>query len=68
MSLKDYIEDRFDVEGLREWGFLTDEKTPEEISKRICTWFGLKNIYMYDHIGEHRSKTVKADIKTFSEN
>ena len=68
MTKKEFIEDRFDIKGLREVGFLTTEKTYEEIEKRICDFFGLKNIFMYDYIMHESNKPVKADMKTFSTN
>lgn len=68
LTKAEYIDDRFDIKGLREAGFLTTEKTYEEIEQRICKWFGLKNIFMYDFIPEEKTKSVKADMQTFSSN
>ena len=69
MTKKEFIDDRFDIEGLRELGFwIHGEKTYEEYEKRICTFFGLKNIFMYDFIGQPKKETIKADLKTFSNN
>ena len=68
MTKKEYIDENFDIKELRKIGFLKNEKTTEEIEKRICTFFSLKNIFMYSFIGVEKTHTVKADIKTFSEN
>jgi len=68
MTKKEFIETRFDIDSLREIGFLKTEKTTEEIAKRICTFFGFKTIFEYDFMIKDRIKTVKADIKTFSDN
>lgn len=67
-KLAQFIKDRFIVSELRKIGFLTTEKTPKEIAARVCQFFDLKNIYMYDFIMSDKHKTVKANIKTFSEN
>lgn len=66
MTTKEFIENNFDIYGLRECGVLTNEKTLEEIEKRICTFFGFKTIFEYETM--MHDKPVKADIKTFSEN
>jgi hypothetical protein len=68
MSLKEYIESRFDVDGLRECGLLTTQKTPEEIAKRICRYFGMKSIYEYDMLPNIISKPIIPKIDTFSKN
>lgn len=67
MTTKEFIENNFDVDGLRECGFFTNnEKTTKEIAKRICSYFGLKTVFEYG-LWMH-DKPIKANIKTFSEN
>ena len=68
MTKQEFIESRFDIEELREVGFLKTEKTYKEIETRICQFFGLENIFMYDYIMEEKHEPVKADIEIFSIN
>ena len=68
MSKKEYIDSRFDLEGLREIGLLTTENTYEEIENRIVKYFGFKTIYDYDHMMDPKPKPVKFFQKTFSDN
>lgn len=68
MTKKEFIASRFDIEGLKELGVLTTEKTYEEIEKRICRFFGLTNIFMYDFILKEQIKPVKANPDFFSNN
>ena len=75
MNLKEYIDENFDIEGMRDMGFFTTEKTYEEYAERICTFFGFKTIYEYDLIeikwkeGNYPGSTaVKADRNIFSDN
>jgi hypothetical protein len=69
MSKQEYIDSRFDIEALRKLGFwIHGESTYEEYEKRLCTFFSLKNIFMYDYIGMMKNKPVKADPNTFSLN
>ena len=68
MILHDFIESRIPVNELTEVGFLQKGATDKEIAERICWYFSLKNIFLYDFIGDPKTIQVKADIKTFSEN
>lgn len=69
MTKKEFIKSRFDVKELRKAGFwINGERTYEQYEKRICAFFGLKSIFMYEYIGEMPRKPLKADLKTFSDN
>ena len=67
MNKKQYIEENFDLDGLRHIGFLRpNEVTMEQIEKRICTYFGFKTIFEYTLPPEQEH--IKTDINTFSQN
>lgn len=66
-TIEAFIEDRFDVKGLKVIGFFSPEADYEQMAKRICDFFGLPNVFMYDFIGP-KPKPVKADLGTFSLN
>lgn len=64
-----YFLENFPEKELRELGFFNDShKTIDQMCERVCTFFGLKNIFMYDFIIKPKNEIVKADIETFSEN
>jgi hypothetical protein len=68
MTKKDFIKSRFHIPSLVKAGFLPKNPTLEQVEKRVCEFFCIKNIFMYDFIGQPKNKTLKADIKTFSDN
>ena len=65
---KEYIEENFPEKEFIEIGFFKRGMSIEEKDKRICKYFGIKNVFMYDHIMDDKTKTVKADLDTFSIN
>ena len=68
MTKEEFIKDRFDIETLTGLGFFKAGDSITVIEKKICKYFDLKNVFMYDHIMDDKSETVKADIETFSIN
>jgi hypothetical protein len=48
MADKAYIKSRFDIRGLYKAGFLRNTVDFDYIEKRICTFFGFKDIHEYD--------------------
>lgn len=63
-----FIRSRIPINDLYRIGFFKSKTDLKHIEERICEFFGIKNIFMYDFIGQPRSKTVKANIETFSTN
>lgn len=66
-----YLEKNFDYNGLKALGFYgsTIGKTNYDAQiKRICDWFGIANIFQYDAVMIDDKKSIKADVKTFSQN
>lgn len=63
-----FIRDNFDIKELYKIGFIKTKTDFVEIERRICEFFELKNIYMYDFIMTDKKQTIKANIKTFSQN
>lgn len=69
MANKKYIDANFDIKNLYKAGFLKSKTDYDYIEKRICWFFGFKNIFEWEkRINNERTKKVKADINTFSEN
>ncbi|MEN7549299.1 hypothetical protein AAG747_15350 [Rapidithrix thailandica] len=68
MTKEEFIKSRFDIEELINIGFLNKSMNLDEIETRICTYFGLESIFMYDFIMSDLKKPIKADINTFSKN
>ena len=68
MNLENYLESRFDVPCLIEIGFFEKNATYEEMASRICNFFGLKSIYMYDFIGSSLEVNIRANPGVFSLN
>jgi hypothetical protein len=62
-----YILDNIPINDLYREGFLKS-KDLKHVEERVCRRLGLKNIFMYSFIGCDKHFTVKADVKTFSEN
>jgi HTH-type transcriptional regulator / antitoxin HigA len=66
MVTEQWIREHFDIEELYNIGFLKTKTDFKEIEKRICTFFGFKSIYEWDHIMDEQ-KLLKAK-NIFSEN
>ncbi|MFA5234162.1 MAG: hypothetical protein WC390_07165 [Sulfurimonas sp.] len=66
MKNKKYIDENFDLKTLKKIGFIKSIKDYDEIEKRICKFFGLKNIYEYSWI-EKKKKYINAE-NIFSKN
>lgn len=69
---KEFIDQHFDIEGMIEIGMFQKGWSYDQMAERICVFFGLKNLYMYELIvekmeGKH-APSVKADLNTFSKN
>ena len=69
-SLEKYMHENFDIEGLREMGFLKGcHETPEKVAERICKFFELDNIYEFsDMMKPKKPESVKASYDLFSIN
>lgn len=67
----EYLKDNFYYHGLLEMGFFDKKIKPEDYDsqiKRICEYFGLKNIFQYENITLATKKFIQSDFSTFSEN
>jgi hypothetical protein len=67
MNKKNFINERIPIRDLIKVGLLNKNDSYDDIERKICKYFGLKNIFEYDHIMD-MDIHVKADIKTFSIN
>lgn len=68
MTKEQYIKENIPVQELIEVGFFKPEYSYDDMANRICRFFGLKNVFMYSHIGMDKEEPVKVDLKTFSDN
>lgn len=68
MTKEQYIEKNIPIEDLKADGFFKPNDNYEDMEKRLCKFFGLKNIFMYSYIGLNQEKPVKAYLNTFSDN
>ena len=63
-----YIEETFSIVDLTRSGFLKAGMSYEDIDLRICTFFGITHIYMFDTILDDSTEMIIADLDTFSIN
>jgi hypothetical protein len=67
MNNSAFIKSRFPINDLKKIGFFHKNDSFEDMERKICRYFGLKNIYEYDYILPNK-KEIEADLKTFSIN
>jgi hypothetical protein len=66
-----YLKLNFKFKGLVEMGFYDKgvKQTDYDYQiKRICEFFNISNIFLYDIIMLEKNKYVKPELKTFSQN
>jgi len=64
---KKFIDENIPVKELYKAGFLKSKTDYNDIEERVCTFFGLQNIYQYRHILDKKDNFIKAK-NIFSEN
>lgn len=67
----EYLKANFQYKGLVDLGFYDKNIKRDDYDtqiKKVCDWFGISNIFLYDIIMMEKNKYVKAELKTFSQN
>lgn len=67
----EYLKANFQFKGLVDLGFYDKSIKRDDYDaqiKRICEWFSISNIFLYDIVMMDKKKFIKAEIKTFSQN
>ena len=67
----EYLKANFQFKALVDLGFYDKSIKRDDYDvqiNRICEWFGISNIFLYDIIMMEKNKYVKPNLKTFSQN
>lgn len=65
---KEFIEEHFYIEGMIEIGFFKKGWNYDQMACKVCHFFGLKNLYMYELILKKKNPPLRANLDTFSQN